>query len=242
MAIGLGINLSTHAQIPSYVPTNGLVGWWPFNGNANDESGNNNNGTVNGATLSTDRNGIVNNSYLFNGTSDKITFQSKFQFHNSGDASISIWIKTISIPSGIQATFLKSKLTNSDNNRFNFFANPKPNNKVLISLDYRESNTTLHALNIDTINLNNWHHLTYTRSGNSYKLYIDGVFQNITTDNNPVALNEIGWLIGNDPSSSHDFNGIIDDISIYNRALTQQEITSLYESCALNPVVSNQTA
>jgi hypothetical protein len=35
------------AQVPSYVPTNGLVGWWPFNGNANDESGNGNNGTVN---------------------------------------------------------------------------------------------------------------------------------------------------------------------------------------------------
>jgi hypothetical protein len=43
--------------IPSYVPTNGLVGYWPFNGNANDESGNGNNGTVNGATLTSDRNG-----------------------------------------------------------------------------------------------------------------------------------------------------------------------------------------
>jgi len=43
---------STHVvaqaqNMPSYVPTNGLVGWWPFNGNANDECGNGNNGTVN---------------------------------------------------------------------------------------------------------------------------------------------------------------------------------------------------
>lgn len=38
------------SQIPNYVPSNGLVGWWPFNGNANDESGNGNNGTVNGLT------------------------------------------------------------------------------------------------------------------------------------------------------------------------------------------------
>jgi hypothetical protein len=43
----------TAQNVPSYVPTNGLVGWWPFNGNANDESGNGNNGTVNGATLTT---------------------------------------------------------------------------------------------------------------------------------------------------------------------------------------------
>ena len=42
-------------NLPSYVPTNGLVGYWPFNGNANDQSGNGNNGTVNGATLTADR-------------------------------------------------------------------------------------------------------------------------------------------------------------------------------------------
>ncbi len=54
-AVGLSITANTFAQVPSYVPTNGLVGYWPFNGNANDESGSGNNGTVNGATLTTDR-------------------------------------------------------------------------------------------------------------------------------------------------------------------------------------------
>ena len=55
-----------HAQnVPSYVPTNGLVGWWPFNGNANDESGNGNDGTNNGATLTTDRFGNANSAYDF---------------------------------------------------------------------------------------------------------------------------------------------------------------------------------
>ena len=43
--------LSASAQIPSYVPTDSLVGWWPFNGNANDESGNGNDGTVYGAAI-----------------------------------------------------------------------------------------------------------------------------------------------------------------------------------------------
>ena len=50
---------AANAQIPSYVPTDGLVGWWPFNGNANDESGNGNDGVVNGAILANDRNGNV---------------------------------------------------------------------------------------------------------------------------------------------------------------------------------------
>ncbi len=46
--------------LPSYLPADGLVGWWPFNGNANDESGNGNDATVNGAALTADRNSFDN--------------------------------------------------------------------------------------------------------------------------------------------------------------------------------------
>ena len=58
------VTLSTQDSIPSWL-TSGLVGYWPFNGNANDESGNGNNGTVNGATLTTDRNNLNQSSYSF---------------------------------------------------------------------------------------------------------------------------------------------------------------------------------
>ena len=59
-------------SVPSYVPTNGLVGWWGFNGNAQDGSGNGNHGTVNGATLTTDRFGNQNGAYSFDGVDDYI--------------------------------------------------------------------------------------------------------------------------------------------------------------------------
>jgi hypothetical protein len=60
------ITTATMGQnVPSYVPTNGLVGWWPFNGNANDESGNGYNGINNGATLTTDRFGVLGKAYFF---------------------------------------------------------------------------------------------------------------------------------------------------------------------------------
>ena len=55
LAVGLCIAANTFAQVPSYVPTNGLVGWWPFNNNANDESGNGNNGAITGTTITADR-------------------------------------------------------------------------------------------------------------------------------------------------------------------------------------------
>ena len=56
-------------SIPSYIPSSGLVGWWPFNGNANDESVNGNSGTVNDANLTTDRFENVNKAYSFNSDS-----------------------------------------------------------------------------------------------------------------------------------------------------------------------------
>ena len=68
MFIAIMLVSNSYAQLPSYLPADGLVGWWPFNGNANDESGNGNNGIVNGATLTTNRFGTQNSAYSFNGT------------------------------------------------------------------------------------------------------------------------------------------------------------------------------
>ncbi len=82
--------------IPSYVPTTSLVAWWPFTGYANDGSGNGNNGTVNGATLTADRYGNTNSAYLFNGSSDLITGTGlNFPMGNS-PRTISLWVTTSS--------------------------------------------------------------------------------------------------------------------------------------------------
>ena len=71
------------------------MGWWPFNGNANDESLNGNNGTVDGATLSADRNGNANSAYAFDGIDDKIVCINGGPTGNP-TISINFWIKTSS--------------------------------------------------------------------------------------------------------------------------------------------------
>ena len=83
---------TSFAQVPSYVPANGLLGWWPFNGNANDESGNGNNGTNNGATLTTDRNGVANQAYSFDGVNDFIEIPYSSLYVNE-QLTISYWKK-----------------------------------------------------------------------------------------------------------------------------------------------------
>ena len=82
----------TFAQsTPSYVPTDGLVGYWGFNGNANDQSGNGNNGTVHGATLTTDRFGNSNSAYYFN-LFDFIQ-TNYLGISGNNERTISFWIK-----------------------------------------------------------------------------------------------------------------------------------------------------
>jgi hypothetical protein len=74
LLLSLGLIMTAqiiYSQVPSYVPSNGLVGYWGFNGNANDQSGNGNNGTVNGATLTSDRFGNNNSAYSFDGSNTK---------------------------------------------------------------------------------------------------------------------------------------------------------------------------
>ncbi len=60
---------STSQTLPSYLPTNGLVGWLPLNGNANDEIGNGNDGTLKGAVPAADRDGSSTSAFSFNGMS-----------------------------------------------------------------------------------------------------------------------------------------------------------------------------
>lgn len=90
----LAIVLTSQAMaqaIPSNVPKDGLVGWWPFNGNANDESGNGNHGTVNGATLTADRDGNSNCAYSFDGIDDYIQCLNNTIPINNSSRSFSLW-------------------------------------------------------------------------------------------------------------------------------------------------------
>ena len=90
-------------NIPSYVPKDGLVGYWPFNGNANDESGNGNHGTVNGATLTADRNGVVNSAYSFDGDNDFITITNSLIKGGYQSYTISYWFNKLAPTTSTQA-------------------------------------------------------------------------------------------------------------------------------------------
>ena len=218
-----------NAQVPTYVPTNGLVGYWPFNGNANDASGNGNNGTVNGATLTADRNGNASKAYSFNGTSNYISTSPVGLPIGNQARTVSSWFNTTA---GAISTnsYPNVQMVNgygSSSSGLVIF----PQNIVAPQGQawFETGSSTNNIYSINSVNDGNWHNFTttYGGSGTEVKMYIDGVLQGSTT---ALNLNTVlsNFIIGGCPWSTIFFNGKIDDVAIWNRALSQQEITQLY--------------
>jgi hypothetical protein len=218
----LGLTAATMAQVPNYVPTNGLVGWWPFNGNANDVSGNGNNGTVNGATLTTDRFGNSNSAYSFDGNTNCIATSSQICSDlNTNEVTVSMW----SYSNVIQAQSLFEEIPNNPNYRINAHINYTQLGATF--WDYGNLSSGGRITGIDNSSqLNQWDHYIFTASmaNNSMKVYKNGTI--ILQGNYTSGYSSIGDIsFGGNPSY---FAGKIDDIGIWNRALNQQEITALY--------------
>ncbi len=216
--LSLLVFTSLFAQIPSYVPTNGLVGYWPFNGNANDESGNGNNGTVGiGINSSNDRFGNPNSAYSFLGTGN-ITL-TNLPTTGTSDFSISSWIKTNdnTVRKGIMCWGQDTPWSSTY-----FYVN---------DLGFLQFDFAYNAgpSSLSVVNDNNWHLVTITCTNGLIKLYSDGLMQGNAQQMSP-NINGNNKSIGSniDNSGPRNFIGLIDDIGVWNRALTQQEITNLY--------------
>ena len=236
LLLSFGLLMTTQmifSQVPSYVPTNGLVGYWPFNGNANDQSGNGNNGTVNGATLTFDRYGNANNAYDFDGNNTHINVP--LQQNLQGNKTFSCWIKLPLNFINPYCNFITAK--NQSLTLPNDYLSVNGNNPSYIS-----SNTVGYFYDGKTglsssfnVNDNLWHNIILTHNYNlqEAKLYIDGIFINSIISTN-FSINSLvdrlvfGGDLNSDVSANASLLGQLDDIGIWNRALSQQEITNIY--------------
>ena len=218
-------------NVPSYVPTNGLVGWWPFSGNAIDSSGNGNNGTVNGAILTSDRFGNANKAYLFNGTDNYI---STVNINIQNTASFAFWIEPYLNAAGNNSFNYSASLIDQNqdaigNSGFAIYYNNTSGNGLYAQIGYSGNNNTSIITNIN-LTLNNWHHIVLTYTNGTGKFYKDGALIYTQTGLTTISPTSNVLLFGKAPwaSNANLYNGKLDDIGIWNRALTQQEISALY--------------
>ena len=223
--------------LPSYVPTNGLVGYWPFNGDADDESGNGLNGTVYGASLTTDRNGNSNNAYDFNGSS-YIEVANNTALNFSSSHSFSVWVRITG--TNTWQHFITRNDGNSYPQLLGQFALRRGNGGS-IEFYSSPSGNIFHTSN--TLNSSNpqWHHIAAVVDVSALKsyLYLDGVKIDSNTLAAPLNYNNNNgklWIgvenpIVSLPSGPQYFQGKLDGIGIWNRALSQSEILGLFNEC-----------
>ena len=224
-------------NIPSYVPKDGLVGWYPFNGNANDESGNKHHGTVIGATPTIDRFGQENKAYYFDKDSIQANIE-KLVVYNSA-VSVTGWFKSnVPIVNGWPdftknieyKSFIFNYGNSSDKNSLYSFIGNKGylfiSNNNYINLNYQNQ-----------YHLNKWHYLAVTYNGDTINTYINGILlKNGYGSNVGVKLNVLNSMF----TIGKDFLGTLDDISVHNRVLTDTEITALYNGGSQSTLASTK--
>jgi hypothetical protein len=216
-------------QDSTVIVRDGLVAWFPFSGNANDQSNSNLRSAVNGATLTSDRFGAANSAYTFNGTTDDIEVAdtTAISFANSQSFSISLWLKTTSASTNMMP-LLKYQYAVSGGYFFimNHTAAGFCGGAGIASFVAGVGSPACAA---SPINDGAWHHLVaeFSSQSDTITLFLDGAAQARTgkpgSDISVAAPLLIGGLPGYYP-----YAGSVDDVRIYNRVLAAAEIDSLF--------------
>ena len=217
----------------------GLVAYYPFDGNANDKSGNGNDGTINGATLTADRFGNADSAYSFNGNGNSIIVPNSPTL-NPATSTLSVWVKiSYDAPAGMDIVgkdgeSLERQYLISRNQSFRTHVGDRFGKFSFYDCQTR-------------IVLKQWYHVAQTSDGNSLKLYVNGQYESplyISSVNDGTINSSQPLRIGGGAPSGTPpfwFAGVIDDIRIYNRALSEAEIKQLYQLSSVPTPTSIKT-
>ena len=222
-----------NAQIPSYVPTNGLVGWWPFNGNANDESGNGYDGVVFGATLDADRNGNAGTAYYFSGNSTRISIPNTLPSldPNVGPGvTISFWVKSLSLLTANSDLF---DLRSTDNSDLHVLVNNPVGGSLQCDM-YNAPNPPdgVGCYASGSFSSGNWMHIIVTQDHATQisRLYANNLLVCDFVGSVPPLFNphlNFGSRYDASAVMSQYMVGVLDDFGIWYRVLTANEIAAL---------------
>ena len=230
------VSLVAHAQVPDYVPTEGLVAWYPFNGNANDESGNGNHGEEYGTSYVDDR---------FNGSAMAIA---------CGEPQFATWVQ---LPTELETTALdftfsfwiqpwsidgRSELISRDDNA------PQAGGDWsiyitdgVLNFETRIGNEPTNFVVGGNVEANAWSHVVINRNASQGEnlIFLNGAIVAAAAEpfgalspTNPIHIGRHAVL------ESLFFRGDFDDFGFWNRALTEEEILALYNA---EPPVSGCT-
>ena len=209
----------------------GLVGYWTLNEKGNtayDLSGNNNDGTIHGATLT---NGVSGGALSFDGNGDYVDCGSDSSLNITDEITIEAWVKLNGWPPANDYANIVGKTGGSGgNNDFSYMIYVVESSHS-IRPHVRESDGNIIWFDSTSINLNTWYHIVQVADGNNLRLYINGVEDSNSLKPYDGTIKSIDGnvYIAHDTREEY-FNGTIDEIRIYNRALTLAEIQQNFEA------------
>lgn len=216
----------------------GLVGEYLFNGSADDTSINGNDGTVNGATLTTDRKNNPNTAYSFDGSNDNIIIPDNpaLNFATNQDYSISLWVLASA----------QNDLSGTINDVFDKWSGDAQGypfafrywNSTAASVDQAKVTAGRYdgagcygnpLFNSPNLSIGVYHHIVQLKTGSTLKLFFDNVLVSEINDNTICSTaNNSPVTIGMRGQGARYFTGKVDDVRAYNRSLTESEIEALY--------------
>ncbi len=213
--------------LPPNVPSSGLVAWFPFNGNANDESGNGFHGTANSVTSTQDRFGNPNAAYEFNGFSSHINLLDI----DFPQRTVSLWFHPLQYPTGNQQAIVFS-------NDHHLLVNGMSHiglvgTDLFGNFGHGLPNAPNHCVT-PTDNIMRWYSIIVSKDADTTRYYFDGnLVCKRANGNLKSTANVVPAVtrVGTSRLFERWYRGYIDDIGIWNRALTEAEIMNLLTPC-----------
>jgi len=206
----------------------GLVAYYPFNGNANDESRNMNHGIAVGPDLTADRFNKEDSAYSFNGIDDLVYLGTELNLiNNANSLTIAAWVYPYEVsPSGTGRGYaIIGEGLGGDN--YHFFIG---DNVLMFLFNSNGIESAFAGSDQALIEANKWQFITVTYDGANVTFYNNAQPDTTTPASGNIDGNTSMLCIGSSDDISNFFNGKIDDLMIFNRALSDEEIKSLFES------------
>jgi hypothetical protein len=213
-------------------PPEGLVSWWRGEGNASDGTGTNHGTLMNGATFAA---GEVGQAFFFDGVDDYISISDSPSLHSlTTNITIEVWIKVNWFNPGLDWTALVTKGDSSWQLRRH-----GRSSHIGFSTSGLNYGDLEGSRNIDD---GQWHHVAAVYDGNTKYIYVDGMLDAYAPATGSIAQNDYPICIGENAEtmwfSDRHFNGMIDEVSIYNRSLSASEIQTIYNASVLGKCVA----
>ncbi len=226
-------NITYSISSTSTTPINGpctensLVGWWPFNGNANDATNVGNNGIVTNASLTLGENGQSNGAYSFDGSTTYITMMKHFM---SPDMTISTWYNASVLSQTGHIVYASTGSGDGWGGEYETHLSHQTSGYAF----FLHAGDCTNNVSVGAVS-SGWHHLVVVLAqGRRIITYLDGVVQVSTPLSCTVDFSayQETLFIGRPQSSIRYLTGSVDDVRIYNRGLSTNEVTNLYSAGA----------